>query len=182
MKKRVLSCLMALAFILICAFSASADVIPPQGDFFDYSEPESSGFVTPGSGIDGGEIDRVDISDEIASVFAQENAEAEEEETVILYGSAEVPENHTLPDVDVEQIEPAQKSVIKPILICLVIGLVIALIVVLAVKSGYKPVHRKRDAAEYLVNGSLNITASNETFLRTERSERKIQTKEEAGK
>ncbi|MBR5620457.1 MAG: hypothetical protein IKW76_12035, partial [Clostridia bacterium] len=92
-----------------------------------------------------------------------------------------VPEEHTLPDVDVEQVEPAQKSIVKPIVICLAIGLVIALIVVLAVKSGYKPVHRRRDAAEYLVDGSLNVTASQETFIRSERSERRIEKQDSSG-
>ena len=184
MKKKVLSCLAVLSLVLALAFSASADVIPPQGDIFEYGEPESSGFVTPGSEIDGGEIERVDMGDEVRSILAAENgaaADDAEDETVILYGSAEVPEEHTLPDVDVEQVEPAQKSIVKPIVICLAIGLVIALIVVLAVKSGYKPVHRRRDAAEYLVDGSLNVTASQETFIRSERSERRIEKQDSSG-
>lgn len=189
MKKKVLSCLTALALVLAFAFSASADVIlpPDQGIITDSPDgsdaAQTQGYVETFSGP----IERVDITDELLSVIAEENsapaesaetAESAEEETMILYGAAEVPEAYTLPDVDVGQVESAQKSLVKPILVCLVIGAVIALIVVLSVKSSYKPVHRKRDAAEYLVDGSLNVTASDDTFLRTERSERKIQTKD----
>ena len=181
MKKRLLSCLTALALMLTFAVSASADVIlPPDQEIMSAYEPEvtqAPGFVE--SNPDG--IERIDITDEVLSVLAEDNAEpteAAEDETVILYGAAEVPEAYTLPDVDAGMVEPAQKSLVKPIVICLVIGLVIALIVVLAVKSSYKPVHRKHDAAEYLVDGSLNVTASEETFTHSERTERKLQTKE----
>ena len=179
MKKRVLlACLTAIALVLTLAFSASADVIlPPDQEVFESTvyEQETAGVVQ--SDNDG--IERIDISDEIASMIAEENTAAAEDETVILYGSAEVPPDHTLPDVDVEAVEAENgSSIVKPILICLVIGAVIALVVVLAVKSSYKPVHRKRDAAEYLVDGSLNVTAADEKFTRSERSERKIQTKD----
>ncbi|MBQ7541137.1 MAG: hypothetical protein IJT44_02475 [Clostridia bacterium] len=97
-----------------------------------------------------------------------------EEPTVLLYGVGEV-EEPTM--VAAPPSAPAQKtSVVKALVICLVIGAVIALIVVFAVKSSYKPVQKKANANEYLVDGSLNITASNEKFIRKETSERKIST------
>lgn len=180
MNKKIASCLLALASILAFAFCASADLIPPR-DGFDFAETENAV-----SQSYEGEIERIDISDEFASIVAEANiapetedaADTAEDETVILYGSAEVPEDHTLPDVEIEQ---TQGSIVKPIVICVVIGLVIALIVVLTVKSGYKPVHRKRDAAEYLVDGSLNVTASDEKFIRSERRERKIEKQDTSG-
>ena len=194
MNRKGLSCLTALALVLALAFSAGAvcsrafllDVIPPQGDRFDFDEPASdvSQDADPWGEVFSQQIERVDISDELASILAEATGvptESAEDETMILYGAAEVPEAYSLPDVDVEQVESAQKSLVKPILVCLVIGAVIALIVVLAVKSGYKPVHRRRDAAEYLVDGSLNVTASNESFVRSERNERTIENKSSSG-
>ncbi len=77
--------------------------------------------------------------------------------------------------------EGAQKQpLVKSVLICAVIGLVIALIVTLSVKSSYKAVRRKRDAAQYLVDGSLRITGSSETFVRSETSERTIENKNQS--
>ena len=189
MNKKLLSCLTAFALILTLAFSAGAacsrafvaDVIlPPDGDFYTSSVYEPESVTTFAAEPDTGDaIERIDISDEFASNIAQQAEETAyadaEDETVILYGAAEVPPAYTLPDVETDA-QPA--SVVKPVLICLVIGAVIALIVVLSVKSSYKPVRRRRDAAEYLVDGSLNVTASDETLVRTERSERKIQTKD----
>lgn len=66
------------------------------------------------------------------------------------------------------------KSVVKSLLICLAVGLLIALIVVFVVKGSYKPVQNKRNANEYLVKGSLNVTQSYENLVRKETSERKI--------
>lgn len=178
MNKKALSCLTALALLLTLCFSAGAvcsrafvaDVIlPPDGDGFTSAyEPvtDTAQTTVPETYA----VERVDISDEVESLLAEA-----EDETVLLYGAAEVPADHTLPDVE---IESGQQSLVKPVVICLVIGAVIALVVVLAVKSSYKPVHRKRDAAEYLVDGSLNVTAADEKFTRSERSERKIQTKD----
>ncbi len=51
------------------------------------------------------------------------------------------------------------------LLICLVIGFVIALIVSLIMKAKLKSVHSKSEAADYLRNGSLNITVARDIFL-----------------
>lgn len=59
-------------------------------------------------------------------------------------------------------------TVIPPplwILISIVIGIVVALIVVLTMKGKLKTVRRQAAASNYLKNGSLNITQSNDIFL-----------------
>ncbi len=146
MNKKLLTCLLALTLICALAFSASADVIPPEFD--DSSYPSEGEYV----------IEYDELDDDTESYDT-------EDETVLLYDAAEVTANETEPE----------KSVVKSLLICAVIGIVIALIATLSVKSGYKAVHRKRDAAQYLVDGSLRVTAANERFVRSEISERTIQ-------
>ena len=175
MKKNILSCLTAAAIVLALAFSASAvcsrtfslDVIPPQGDGFSF-DGSGSETTDPSQQSDSQQIERIDITDELMSILAQESESASEEETMALYSAAQTAENGG----------QTETSLVKPILICAVIGLVIALIVVLAVKSSYKPVHRKHDATEYLVDGSLNVTVSTEKLVRTDVSERTIETKQ----
>ncbi|MBQ7203412.1 MAG: TPM domain-containing protein [Eubacterium sp.] len=53
----------------------------------------------------------------------------------------------------------------KSIAISAIIAIVIALIVVFSVKKSYKPVQFKANAADYLVQGSLNVTQAHEQFL-----------------
>lgn len=140
MNKKILTCLLTLAMVAALAFSAGAVC--------------ARTFVA-------------DVASPVDETFVFDDAE---DETVILYSSAEVPEN-TEPALAAE----TEKSPVKSVLVCIGIGLVIALVVTLSVKSSYKPVHRRRDAAEYLVDGSLQITASNESFVRSETTERTIE-------
>jgi hypothetical protein len=158
MNKKLLSCILALALIGTFAFSACA--VCARSFALDAILPMDDDIFT-------------------SSVYEQDDPEPwQEDEPIILYGYDEEAEDVLSPDEDT----PAEKpSMVKSVLICIVIGVVIALLVVLAVKSGYKPVHRRRDAAEYLVDGSLRITAANETFLRTERTERTIENKNTSG-
>lgn len=53
----------------------------------------------------------------------------------------------------------------KNIVISIAVGFVIALIIVLAWKSKLKSVRHKTQAGDYLVDGSLDITQSRDTFL-----------------
>ncbi len=70
---------------------------------------------------------------------------------------------------------PAKKgSLIKGLLICLVIGLIVAAIVISSIKSKYKPVHKNRAAANYLVDNSVQLTNSYENFVRKETTQREI--------
>lgn len=150
MNKKLLSCLMALALIAVLAFSAFA--VSPRANVADVLPPQ----------------------EEVFSDVGGYGETLPEDETYVIerYDLTE-----DLINAENEEAEPESASIVKPLLICIVIGLVIALIVVLSVKSGYKPVHRKRDAAQYLVDGSLRVTVSNETLVRTDVSERTIETK-----
>ena len=151
MNKKLLSCLWA--FVLICVFAFSAGAV--------CARPFAADVVMP--------FDGEMLGDDEPETAIPEG------ETFVLYGSEEIPSEQTLPTDDGG--EQANPSVIKPVLICAGLGLVIGLIVVLAVKSGYKPVRRRSDAAEYLVDGSLHVTVSEETFVRSETTERTIEKK-----
>ena len=107
----------------------------------------------------------------LASVV-DESAVQQAQETVPVPATQDTPDDELL-----IASEPAEEktSVVKPVLICLGIGILIALLVVFSVRGSYKPVQKKRDAGEYLVDGSLHITASYEQLTRTETSERKLQ-------
>ncbi|MBR3149228.1 MAG: TPM domain-containing protein [Eubacterium sp.] len=59
----------------------------------------------------------------------------------------------------------ATKENFKGVAISLIVMLVIALVVISGVKKSYKPVQFNRSAANYLVDGSLNVTQSYEHFL-----------------
>lgn len=155
MNKRLLTCILALALVCAFAFSASAVSRYYAADAIAPFDPEiytSSEFTQP---------------------------EIPEDPSILIYGYDETIPEFTLPDVASEP-EKAQLPV-KGIVICVVIALVIALIVTLSVKSSYKPVRRRSDAAEYLVDGSLRVTASDESFVRSERRERTIENKSSSG-
>ncbi len=60
---------------------------------------------------------------------------------------------------------PQSFNFFKNAVIALVTGFVIALLIVLSMKSKLKTVRAKSGAADYVVAGSMNVTASNERFL-----------------
>lgn len=74
-------------------------------------------------------------------------------------------------DIDntIDGYNPNERSTgdkIKTVLICIVAGLIISLIVTFGIKRSYtKAVHFNRDARNYLVPGSLNMTGSYDNFL-----------------
>lgn len=149
MNKKLLSCL--LAFTLCCVFAFSAAAVNVRTFVADVAPPFEENY---------------DFDETVP-----------EGETFVLYGEADDPAQVPAQAPSSETDAPQEKSPVKAVLICCVIGLVIALIVVLSVKSSYKPVRRRSDAAEYLVDGSLQVTASNETFIRSDVSERTIENK-----
>lgn len=51
------------------------------------------------------------------------------------------------------------------LVVCLIIGLVVGLISVSVMKSGMKSVKKQNTAANYVVDGSMNVTESRDTFL-----------------
>ena len=67
------------------------------------------------------------------------------------------------------------------LIVSLIVSLVIALIVVKMVKSGYKPVHFKANAQDYLVDGSLNVTGQYERFLYSNVTKTEIETSSSGG-
>ena len=69
-----------------------------------------------------------------------------------------------------------KKSPVKGIIISIVIGLIIGAVVIASIKAQYKPVHKKTDAASYLVEGSYQLTDSYDNFIRTDKSQREINT------
>lgn len=148
MNKKFLSCLLAAVFL--CTFAFSAGAVCTHRFAADVMPPAGAEIITSSA----------------AKPYVYEG------ESVILYNTDPA---DALPESQTET--QAQRSPVKSVLICVGIGAVIALIVTLAVKSSYKPVHRKRDAAEYLVDGSLQLTASDETFVRSDITERTIETK-----
>ncbi|MBR1530556.1 MAG: TPM domain-containing protein [Eubacterium sp.] len=59
----------------------------------------------------------------------------------------------------------AKTATFKSIAISFIIALIIAFIVIMSVKKSYKPVQFNRSAANYLVDGSLQVTQGYEHFL-----------------
>ena len=69
----------------------------------------------------------------------------------------------------------------QSIFTALIIGLIVALILTFSVKKGYKPVGFNRSAANYLVDGSLNIRGSYDNFLYSNVTSRKIESNSSSG-
>lgn len=158
MNKRIIACLSALALVLALAFPAGA--VCKYAFSADVMPPYEEQIP-------------------VYSTFPAPDADPQSEDaTIQLYGyDTDVP-GDTLPE---GEDAPQKTSVVKSVAVCAVIGLVIALIVVLSVKSSYKPVRRSRDAAQYLVDGSLRVTASGETFVSSEITERTIENRNSSG-
>ena len=91
-----------------------------------------------------------------AAVQVQQLAAEEEEEVATAAATAD----------DEGSAPKGDKNLVKSILISLGIGIVIGIIVVFVIKGKYKPVKLQRDASNYLVNGSLQVTGSYENFVR----------------
>lgn len=73
-------------------------------------------------------------------------------------------------------------SIIKSILVSLAIGLIAAFILTDKISKKYtKAVHKKADAGDYLVNGSLQLTGSYENFSHTNVSRTPIQNESSSG-
>lgn len=72
--------------------------------------------------------------------------------------------------------ESAGEKTFSNIAVSLIVGLIISLIVVLSVKKSYKAIQFQRSAANYLDDGSFNLSQSYEHFLYSHVSRVKIQT------
>ena len=80
---------------------------------------------------------------------------------------AKAKKEDTADDAETQQVKKEKSgSLLKGILISLAAGLIIGGIVVLIIRGKYKPVQLQRTATDYLVDGSLQITGSYETFVR----------------
>jgi len=77
---------------------------------------------------------------------------------------------------DINNKKRSLEDYIGGIGVSVIIGLVIAAIITFSVKSKYKPVKFNRGAANYLVNGSLNMKSSYDNFLYSTVSRVKIET------
>jgi len=71
---------------------------------------------------------------------------------------------------------------IKTVLICLVVCIIISLVITMGIRNSYlKAVKFNRDARNYLVDGSLNITQAYDNFLYSNVTRVKIQTQSSSG-
>lgn len=90
-------------------------------------------------------------------------------------------------DIDnmIDGYNPNERSTgdkIKTVLICIAAGLIISLIVTFGIKRSYtKAVHFNRDARNYLVPGSLNMTGSYDNFLYSNVTKVRIQSESSSG-
>ena len=66
--------------------------------------------------------------------------------------------------LDVDNAPKSSSDILKGVIISLIVGLVIGLIIRGMVKSSYKPVRFQANASDYLIAGSLNLTASYDNF------------------
>ena len=78
-------------------------------------------------------------------------------------------------DLSYEQIKKANSISPMGVVVSLVGGVVIAFIIMSIIKKKYKPVQFKANAADYLVNGSLNVTGAYEQFRTTSVTKTAIQ-------
>ncbi len=69
----------------------------------------------------------------------------------------------------------------KTLAIALIIALIISLVIVTMVKKSYKPVKFNRNAAPYLVDGSLIVNSSYDNFLYTNVTRTKIESDSSSG-
>lgn len=76
---------------------------------------------------------------------------------------------------------PEEKNTVLGVLVSIGGALIIALIVIVAVKSKYKPVRFQRNAGQYLVDGSMNLTGAYDNFRTTAITKRQIQTSSSGG-
>ena len=67
------------------------------------------------------------------------------------------------------------------LIVSLIVSLIVAAIIVKMVKSGYKPVRFKASAADYLVDGSLKVTAQYDRFLYSNVTKTEIETSSSSG-
>ena len=67
------------------------------------------------------------------------------------------------------------------LIVSLIVSLTVAAIIVKMVKSGYKPVRFKASAADYLVDGSLKVTALYDRFLYSNVTKTEIETSSSSG-
>lgn len=85
---------------------------------------------------------------------------------------------------DVDNL-PAEKKTagetVKGILIALVVSLIIAFVVISSIKKSYKPVRFNKNASNYLVPGSLQITGSYDNFLYSNVTQTKIESSSSSG-
>ncbi|MCR4563862.1 MAG: TPM domain-containing protein [Clostridiales bacterium] len=90
-------------------------------------------------------------------------------------------------DIDntIDGYNPYERSTsekIKTVVVCVIVSIVIALVIASMVKHSYtKAVKFSRDARNYLVQGSLNMTGSYDNFLYSTVTKVKIQTESSSG-
>lgn len=85
----------------------------------------------------------------------------------------------------IEGYNPDERSAsekIKSVIICVIVSLVISIVVTSMIRHSYtKAVHFNRDARNYLVPGSLNMTASYDNFLYSNVTKVRIQSESSSG-
>ena len=67
------------------------------------------------------------------------------------------------------------------LIVSLIVSLIVAAIIVGMIKKSYKPVHFRANAADYLVDGSLNITGQYEHFLYSNVTKTEIESSSSGG-
>ncbi len=76
------------------------------------------------------------------------------------------------------QEAPAKKSntrkTVRGLIVSLILGLIVAAIVISSTKSKYKPVHKNTAASNYLDEGSVHITGSEDNFIKKETTKKDI--------
>lgn len=82
---------------------------------------------------------------------------------------------------DYETASSKENEKTDSFIISLIVAAVIAAIITLMVKSNYKPVRFRANAADYLVDGSLNVTQQYDRFLFSNVSKTKIESSSSSG-